>query len=163
LIDLVCIIQNGNIPFEEIDEDPLARLEHCAKRWIRRASLQRNWGVLHGGYLTFVKTGRLSPDRSDRGHTKNWGCCDFEMLIIVSSDAVASAMLALFCSSLQIINQRICGLWRRETSIGHNDLMPVKRVDDGAFGNVAAFALSRDIGKRSLELLQINNFLPNAR
>ena len=41
--------------------------------------------------------------------------------------------------------------------------MPVKRVDDGALGNVAAFALSRDIGKRSLELLQVNNLLPNAR
>ena len=71
--------------------------------------------------------------------------------------------LVLFCSFLQISNQPIYGLWRRETSIGHNDLMPVKRVDDGALGNVAAFALSRDIGKRSLELLQINNFLPNAR
>lgn len=51
LVDLVCIIQNGNIPFEKIDEYPLARLEHYAKCWIRRASLERNWGVLHGGYL----------------------------------------------------------------------------------------------------------------
>ena len=51
LVDLVCIIQNGNISFEKIDEYPLARLEHCAKCWIRRASLERNWGVLHGGYL----------------------------------------------------------------------------------------------------------------
>ena len=104
----------------------------------------------------FTRSGR-SQTYQELGMLRLWGAHN---RVIGRS---RTGELALFCSSLQIINQRICGLWRRETSIGHNDLMPVKRVDDGAPGNVAAVALSRDIGKRSLELLQVNNLLPNAR
>lgn len=32
LVDLVAILEDRNVPFEEIDEDTLARLEHPAER-----------------------------------------------------------------------------------------------------------------------------------
>ena len=104
----------------------------------------------------FTRSGR-SQTYQELGMLRLWGAHN---RVIGRS---RNGELALFCSSLQILNQPIYGPWRREASIGHNDLMPVKRVDDGALGNVAAVALSRDIGKRSLELLQVNNFPPNAR
>ena len=50
-----------------------------------------------------------------------------------------------------------------ERSIGQSDLMSEERVDDRAFGNVAAFALSRNIGKRAFKLFQISELLPDAR
>ncbi len=32
LVDFVCILKDGHVPFEEVNEDPLACFEHDTKR-----------------------------------------------------------------------------------------------------------------------------------